>query len=125
MKQTYNELMESLIELIGNKSKKIQVQVNDEMPLEKKPMMIPCTLSCTYDGFGNILYRNEQGQLHNPNEPAVMGTSYRYFLNDVEYSLTEWENEVQKIQRKKQMKEKIEEKNKELLRLIQELETLS
>lgn len=88
---------------------------------------IPCVLSCTYDAFGNIFYKNEQGQLHNPNDWAVFfqeSQRFCYYFNDVEYEFLEWDKQVEKQTRRSLLEQEIQKKNQELHSLLQQMESL-
>lgn len=88
---------------------------------------VPCVLSCTYDDFGNIFYKNENGQLHNPNNYAVYlyeSGTFEYYLNDVKLEFSEWEKQVNKQQKFALLQKKIQEKNMELRELLAQVESL-
>jgi len=88
---------------------------------------VPCVLSCTYDAFGNIFYKNENGQLHNPNDFAVYlheSDTFEYYLNDAKYDYIQWLEQSQKQIRLSELQKKIQEKNLELRNLLSELEKL-
>src|SRR5574343_396011 len=89
---------------------------------------VPCVLSCTYDDFGNIFYKNENGQLHNPNDYAVYlqaSDTFEYYLNDVKLEFSEWEKQVNKQQKFALLQKKIQEKNLELRELLAQVESLN
>lgn len=88
---------------------------------------IPCVLSCTYDAFGNIFYKNEQGQLHNPNDWAVFSKESQrcsYYLNDVEYEFLDWEKETEKQVRRSLLEQEIQKQNQKLRSLLTQMESL-
>lgn len=82
---------------------------------------IPCKLYVEYDNFGNIIFKNERGQLHNLNGFAIQMLSEpgRYFINDTEFTREEWLNERNDIIEEEELVKQIELKNQELKELLE------
>lgn len=51
------------------------------------------------DKYGTIRYKNEYGQYHREDGPAIefYDGDFRYYLNHTRYNKEEWENEILKI----------------------------